>query len=95
MVFFMLSSVVAHLGCFHAMPVVNSVAMNTEGAEYHFELQFSPYVCPGLGLQGHMVGLFEVSSGPHTVLIVLVQFPFSPTVWKVLFPHTLCSMHCL
>ena len=54
------SSFDGHLGSFHVLAVVNSAAVNI-GVHVHFELEFSPDICPGVGLLGHMVVLFLVS----------------------------------
>ena len=45
-------SVNGHLGCFLALAIVDSVAVNTEYM-YLFQLGFSPGICPGVGLLDH------------------------------------------
>ena len=42
------------LDCFHALAVVNSATVNT-GVHVSFQLQFSPDICPGVGLLDHTV----------------------------------------
>ena len=56
-IFFILSSVDGHLGCFHALVVGNSPAVNT-GMHVSFQIKFSPDICPGVGLLDHTVILF-------------------------------------
>ena len=50
-------SIDGHLGCFHVLTTVNSDPKNT-GCTYIFELEFSLNMCPGVGLQDHLVVLF-------------------------------------
>ena len=58
--FFICSSVDRHLGCFHVLAVVNNAAVN-DGVHVLFLIMvFSGYICPGVGLQDHMVALFLV-----------------------------------
>ena len=52
------SSVDAHLGCFHDQAIVK--CCNEHWGASVFELCFSPDMCLGLRLLGHMVTLFLV-----------------------------------
>ena len=45
-IFFIHSPIDGHLGCFHALAVVSSAAMNIGGACIFFELQFSLGISP-------------------------------------------------
>ena len=66
-IFFIHSSINGYLGWFHVLAVVNSAVMNI-GCMYLFELWFSPDICPGMGLLGHMVVLiFSSLRNLHTV----------------------------
>ena len=55
--FFTHSSVDGHLGCFYVLAIVNSAAINN-GIPMSFSILVSSGICPGVGLQGHMVALF-------------------------------------
>ena len=59
-IFFIHSSVSGHLGCFHVLALVSSVAMSIR---VHVSLGpcFPLGIRPGGGLQGHTVALFLVS----------------------------------
>ena len=59
-IFFILSSVDGHLGCFPILAMVNSGAVNTEMHVFFSKNGFFPDVCPGVGLLGHVVALFLV-----------------------------------
>ena len=51
-----------HLGSFHVLVVVKSAAVNI-GVHVSIQIMFfffSPNICPGVGMQGHMVALFLV-----------------------------------
>ena len=56
-IFFTLSPVDGHLGCFHVWAAVNSAALNTGVHMDLSELQFCLDLCPGVGLLDHMVAL--------------------------------------
>ena len=57
--FFIHSSVDGHLGCFDALTIVNSAAVNT-GVHVSFQFWFPQGICLGVGLLGHIVVLFLV-----------------------------------
>ena len=60
------TTVDGHLGCFHVLAFVNSVAMNN-GMHVSFSvLVSSGYIYVGVGLQRHMVVLFLVPSIPNS-----------------------------
>ena len=46
-----------HLGCCHILPFVNSATMNI-GVRCFFKLEFSPDICPEMGMLDHMEMLF-------------------------------------
>ena len=53
------SSADGHLGCFHVLAIINSAAMNI-GVHVSLSDLVSWYVCPKVGLLGHMAVLFPV-----------------------------------
>ena len=48
-IIFIHSSIDHHLDCFHALPTVNSAALNIR-LHVSFELWFSPGICLGVGV---------------------------------------------
>ena len=56
-IFFIHSSVDGNLGCFHVLSIVNSAEMNIGVHVILLDHVFSLDICPGVGLQGHMVAL--------------------------------------
>ena len=58
--FFIDSSVDGHLGCFHALAIVNSASVNNGIHVCLFQFWFLQGICLGLGLLGHMLVLFLV-----------------------------------
>ena len=53
--FFVHSSVDGHLGCFHVLAIINSVAMNI-GVHVSFSILVSSEYMPGTGIVGSYVG---------------------------------------
>ena len=94
--FFIQSSVNGHLGCFHALAIVNSTSMNNR-IHVSLSILVSSGYMPRVGLLDHMVVLFLVFKGisiPPSIMAVSIYNPNNGA--RVLpFLHTLSSIYCL
>ena len=68
--FFIHLSVDGHLGCFHVLSIVNSVAVNI-GVHVSFKLWFPHGTCLVVESLGHLVVLF----------LIFKEFPYHPPLW--------------
>ena len=76
-------------------PVTSNAAVSTE-AQASFLWRYT-YTCPGVALQGHMVGLFLIFK-ETSILFSIVAVPlYVPTTCTrgLRFPHMLSSLYCL
>ena len=91
------SSVDKHLGCIHALAIVNSAAMNIGVHVCLFPFWFPWCVCPAVGLLGHMTVLFPVFKGISTLFSIVSALVCIPTrsVRRFPFVHTLCNIYFL
>ena len=65
------SSADGHLGCFHALAIINSAAMNI-GYTCLFPFWFPQCVCPAVGLLDHKAVLFPVFEGISRAFVLLL-----------------------
>ena len=77
-IFFIHYSVGRHLGCFHALAIVNSAAMSIKMHVSFWIILLSGYM-PGVGLLDHMVFLFLVFWGTSILFSVVALPTYIPT----------------
>ena len=94
--FFIHSSVSGHLGCFHALAIVNSAAVNIGVHVTFFSCDFLR-VYAYVGLLGHMVVLFLVLKGISILSSTVAVSIYIPTnsARRLPFLHTLSSIYRL
>ena len=93
---FIHSSVSGHLGCFHALAIVNSAAVNIGVHVTFFSCDFLR-VYAYVGLLGHMVVLFLVLKGISILSSTVAVSIYIPTnsARRLPFLHTLSSIYRL
>ena len=95
-IFFIHSSVDGHIGYLHVLAIVYSNAMKMEYM-YLFELWFSLYRCPGVGLLDQVVTLIYHFWGLSILFSIGVAPKYIPTNGVIGFPfsHALSSIYCM
>ena len=90
------SSVNEHLGCFHDLAIVNS-AEGALGYMYLLKLEFSPDICPEVGLLDHVVALCLVIYGTSILFSIVAAQTYIPTnsLEEFSFLHTFADIYYL
>ena len=98
-IFFILSSVSGHLGCFHVLPIVNSAEVNI-GMHASFQILVSSIYMPRCGingLYGKSIFSFEFFKEAFILFSKVAVSAYNPTNSAREFPslHTLSSIYYL
>ena len=95
--FFMHSSVDGHLGCFHALAIVNRASVNI-GVRMSFSILVSSGYMPRSGIAGSYGGFipnfFNGISIPSSIVAVSIYIPTSSARGFPFF-YNLSSIYCL
>jgi len=62
---------------------------------YHFEVWFSPDICPGVGFLGHVVGLNLVFEGASILFSIVVAPIYIPIIIQKMHAPQCLLQHCL
>ena len=65
----------------HILAIVNSAAVNI-GCMYLFKLEFSPSICPGVGLLDHMVVLLSVLKEASILFFTVAPPTVQDALWR-------------
>ena len=90
------SNVAGHLGCFHVLAIVNSVAMNT-GVHVSFSIIVSSGCMPSSGIAGSYGSFIPILKEISILFSIVAVSVYIPTSSARGFPflHILSSIYCL